>query len=108
MLDPRRQVDKVARPGDKGLPADRPAPATAALDEKYVIGVDVRPDAAARGGVTHHHVVEPRLRHERKAPQQFVRGGDVMVHAVDQDAPVLLFRVYPGERAMRGFVAPAA
>jgi hypothetical protein len=45
----------------------------------------VRPDPAARRGVAHHHVVQPRLRHEGEALQQFIRRGNVVVHAVDQN-----------------------
>jgi hypothetical protein len=51
----------------------------------------VRPDAAAGRRIAHHHVVEARLGNEREAPQQRVGGGQVQVHAGDEQrrAPFL-------------------
>ena len=84
------------------------ASAAGSLDEKYVVGVDVRPDAAAGRGVAHHHVIETGLRHEGKAPQQFIGGGDMVVHAVHEQRPVLRSRLYPGERPVHRFPPIAA
>jgi hypothetical protein len=61
---PERHVGAQARLDDR---ADAPAPAAPELQEKDVVRVDVRPDAAAVRCPRAHHVVEPRVGDEAEA-----------------------------------------
>ena len=61
-----------------------PAPPALHLQQEHVVRVDVRADAAARRRIADHHVVEPRVRDEREAPQQ--RVGRIAVQ-VQRPAP---------------------
>ena len=70
------------------LPAVTPAAPAEALQQEHVVGIEMRPHAAARRGVAHHQVVEPRERQEREAPQQCIGGRQDQVHALDQQRPV--------------------
>ena len=45
---------------------DAPATPALQLQQKHVVGIDVRPDAAAVAGVRDHQVIEPRIGHEAK------------------------------------------
>jgi Ribonuclease G/E len=78
----RRQVEEVARADHHAPVAEAPRAPARALQQEHVVGVDVRPDAAARRGIAHHHVVETSLRHEVEALQQGVGGRDMKVDAV--------------------------
>ena len=49
------------------LPAVAPAAAAVALQQEHVVGIEVRADAAAGGGVADHQVVEPRVGHEARS-----------------------------------------
>ena len=84
VLDPRRQVKQVAGMRDVFFLYDAPPAPAWPLQQEHVVGVDVRPDAAAGRRIAHHHVVEARLRNEREAPQQRVGGAQVQVHAGDE------------------------
>ena len=57
------------------------------LQKEHVVGIEVRPDPAACGGVAHHDVVQPRVRQEAKAPQQRVRLGQLEIQPVHQERP---------------------
>jgi len=70
------------------LPAVSPPAPTHALQQEYIIRVDVGPHPAARRGVTHHQVVEARIRNEREAPQQRVARGTHQVDALHEQRPV--------------------
>ena len=47
--------------------ADAPAPPALHLQQEHVVGIEVRPDAAAVAGIGDHQVVEPRIGHEAEA-----------------------------------------
>ena len=68
----------------------------------------MRADAAARRGVAHHHVVEPRLRDEREAPQQLLGLRAVVIHAVDQQRPVARARAPQARIATTGHASRAS
>ena len=67
--------------------ADAPAPSPAALQQKHVVGVEMRSDTAARRGEAHHDVVHPRIRHEPERAQQAVGAGHEMIQPLDEQGP---------------------
>ena len=67
--------------------ADAPVPPALHLDQEDVVGIQVRPDPAAVAGIRHHHVVQARIGHEAKTPQQVVGGGHVQVQPLHQQRP---------------------
>ncbi len=86
-----------------GLAADAPDPPALALQQEHVVGIEVRPHAPARGGITHHHVIQARVGHESEAAQQSVGSRQRMVESLHQQRPVASrqsseFR--PAERTM--------
>jgi hypothetical protein len=54
------------------LAAITPTASAEALQQEYVVRIEVRSDAPARRGVAHHQVVQPRERQERETSQQCV------------------------------------
>jgi hypothetical protein len=69
VLHPRWQVKNIARSGDDGVVCEAPAPPPRSLQQKHIVGIDMRADAAVWHRVAHHDVVESRLRNERETPQ---------------------------------------
>ncbi len=66
--EPAQDLDRKAGPQRKVvLAAVSPAAAAVALQQEYVVGIEVRPDAAAGCRIAHHQVVEARVREERKS-----------------------------------------
>ena len=59
----------------------------ASLQQEHVVGIDVRPDAAAVARVRAHDVVEARIGDEAKALQQPMRRVVVQVDALHQQRP---------------------
>src|SRR5258706_575323 len=99
---PREEAAAAAHlPNGPAAPADP-------LDEEHVVGIDVGADSAAGSGEAHHHIVEPRLRHEVEAAQQTLCGAAVQVDAVDQDGPVRVVYFYFLEGTMCGLPSSAA
>ena len=72
------------------LPAQTPSPLPLALEQKYVIRIEMRPDAASGRGVAHHEIVEPRIRDKGESAEQRIGRGNVEVYALDQQRPVAL------------------
>ena len=70
------------------LPPIAPPAPPEALQQEHVVGIDVRPDAAARRRIAHHQVVKPRKRQEGKTTQQCVGRIAFQVCALDQQRPV--------------------
>ena len=107
----RRRI-LTGRPGlsaRSSCAAVAPAAAPEALQQEHVVGIEVRPDAAAGRGVAHHQVVEARVGQEREAAQQRVGGGVVQVDALDQQRPVARrqrLEVGAPERSVRERPAP--
>ncbi len=77
----------AARQLQVALPADAPAAPTVGLQQEDVVGVDVRTDAAAVGGVADHQIVEPRIGHEAEPLQQCVRAVVEQIDALDENRP---------------------
>src|ERR1700682_618769 len=70
------------------LTTESPAATAFPLQQKYVVGVDMRTDTAAGRGIAHHDVVEARVRDERELSQQGVGRSDVEVDALNQQRPI--------------------
>ena len=82
-----QDLDRQAGPQRQvRLPSVAPAAAAEALQQEHVVGIEVRPDAAARHGEGDHQVVEARERHEREPAQQRVGARIVQVHALHHAA----------------------
>ena len=63
----------------------------------------MRTDAAALGRVTHHQVIEARVRYEAELLQQFGRLRQVMIHTLHQHRPfgfAQAFEVFSFERRL--------
>ena len=125
----RRQVEHVARlqhvfllgleisqnfqrqPFDQAqvlLPPDAPAPPAVRLQQKHVVAVEMRADAAAVAGVADHQIVEARIRHKAKLLQQGVRALVVQIDALHQQRPVALRQRRQGAARQRpAFELPA-
>ena len=97
-----RDIQEIPRFDHVALAADTPAPAPGSLHKKYVVRIDVRTDPAAPRGEAHHHVVEPRLRHELEAAQQPIRSLDMKIHAAHEQGRICLFEGNAFERPVRG------
>src|SRR4029078_9962615 len=69
------------------LGADAPAALPASLQQKYVIGIGMRADAAARRCVAHHQIVQARVRHEAEPFQQRPSFSQQMVYILHQQGP---------------------
>src|SRR5205085_1431891 len=72
------------------LPADSPAPAALALQQKYVVRIEVRSHSTAGRCVAHHEIVESRMRNEREGSQQRVGCSEMKIDALDEKCPVAL------------------
>ena len=95
MLSPERFQDFKRGAWIQGqivLPTDAPAPPTLTLQQKHIVGVNVRPDAPARRRVAEHHIVKTRIGHEGEAPQQSVRRRQQQVQALNQQRPALIWQ----------------
>src|SRR5581483_2538910 len=109
MAHARGQIDQVAGTGKYGSAAvEAPAAPPASLYEEHVVRIDVRADAAAQRGVARHDIVEPRLRQERKAPQQRVGALMVKIHSAHEQGPIARPRPQARERAVARLIASAA
>ena len=73
------------------LRADAPATLAMGLQQKHVIAVEMRPNAAAIGGVADHQVIQAGVGHEAKTVTQGRHGVMVQIHALQQQGPVGLF-----------------
>jgi hypothetical protein len=102
-----RQVQQVAGMRQILFVFNAPAAHAGALQQEDVVAVDVRADTAARRGVAHHHVVQPRLRHEGEALQQLVGRRNVVIDAVHEQGGALR-KENARERPVRRLPAPAA
>jgi len=127
----RRQVEQVARAHDPitrgtktpqypqrrardqfevALPAHAPAPPAFALEQEYIVVVEMGADAAPGGCVTHHDVVESRVRNEREAIEQAASCGQCLLDPLHQQRPAPLwqsFQLACAERSMPDAPAPA-
>ena len=81
----RQDLERQVRPKREiALPAELPATPAGALQQKHVVGIEMRADAAARNRVAHHEIVEPCVGDERETAQQIVAGCQVQIDAVHQ------------------------
>ena len=87
---------------------DSPATPALQLQQKDVVGVDMRPHAAAIAGVRDHQVVEPRIGHEAKRPQHLVRRLGEQVDALHQQRPALAAATAASCAATAVRVAPSS
>jgi len=90
----------MRRPGIEravALGADAPAPPSLALQQEYVIGVEVGADPAAVCGIAHEYVVQPRVGYETEPAQQRVGFRNVKVESVHEQRPLSA-----GKRGERG------
>ncbi|MNO95363.1 hypothetical protein D3C76_870040 [compost metagenome] len=71
--------------------ADFPVALAVALQQEYVVVVEVRTNAATRGGEADHHVIDPPARQETEVFQQFADFRDELVDRLNQQGP-LFFR----------------
>ena len=83
------------------LPPVAPAPPSHALQQEHVVRVDMRADAAARGRVAHHQVVEARERQEVEAAQQAIGARVVKVGSLHEQRPARLRQRSPAGAAKR-------
>ena len=61
-----------------------------ALDQEHVILVEMRADTAAVGGIAHHHIVDPPVRHEAERLEQRGDLRHILVDGLDEQGPALL------------------
>ncbi|OIQ67280.1 hypothetical protein GALL_511410 [mine drainage metagenome] len=57
---------------------------TASLQQEYIIRIKMRTDAAARHGITHHQIVQPRMRDKIESLQQCFAARQVMIQFLHQ------------------------
>ena len=60
---------------------------TLSLQQEDIVGIEVRPDAAAGNGVADHQIIEPGVGNEVEAGKQGVGLGQDMVERLDQQRP---------------------
>ena len=87
-VEPREELQRCASYQLKSLlGADPPAAMPAPLQQKHVIGIAMRADSAARRGIAHHQIVQPRIRNEAEPFQQRIFLRKQMVHILHQQRP---------------------
>ena len=72
------------------LSSDTPMALAVGLQQKYVVTVKVRPDAAAIRGIAHHQVVQARIGDKAKLVHQRMHAFVVQIHALQQYRPTRL------------------
>ena len=129
--DVRRQVEHVARrelpfalgaaaleqlercaldEREIALAAHAPEPRAGDLQQEDIVAVEMRPDSAARRGVAHHDIVEPRVRDEVELGEQRLRARQHFVHALHEQRPSargLTCERFARERTVLDVPAPA-
>ena len=66
------------------LRADAPVARARALQQKYIVAVEMRADTAAGRGIAHHQIIQPRMRNERKMLQQLRCFGNKLLDTLHQ------------------------
>ncbi|MCY1537472.1 hypothetical protein D9M68_729670 [compost metagenome] len=67
-----------------------------ALEQEYVVVVEVRAHATAGGGETDHHVIDAPAGQETELLEQLGHVRDELVHGLDQQGPVAFGEVLVG------------
>ena len=69
------------------LPTDLPAAATAGLQQKNVVAVEVRPHTPTGRGKGNHQIVKPGIRHKAELLQKIVCAPIMQIHTLHQQGP---------------------
>ena len=100
-LEAREDLEVQARhEGEILLARDLPPAPAASLQEEHVVGIHVRPHAAAGHRVAHHDVVDARMGNEVEPRQKLARLARKVVRILDQHGPIPAWKLL--ECAMRG------
>ena len=83
--------DQLERRISNGLPVpwrgDSPPPFSFGLQQKDIVGVQMRADAAAITGHADHQIIDSCIRDESKSPEQAMRFVQMTIDAIDQHGP---------------------